>query len=80
MIELYQDIITIAKSYMGLAAEEYVERRCRVSLNLNKPADLKKEHLERFAAGIEMTAGTYMKEEKGKRFMEEILALRKKKY
>jgi len=80
MIELYQDILNISKSYMGLAAEEYIERRCRVSLSLNSPSEIKKEHLERFAAGIEMTAGAYMKEEKAKRFKEEILALEKKNY
>jgi len=80
MIEVYQDILAIAKSYMGLAAEEYIERRCRVSIEINNPADIKREDIDRLAAGIEMTAGAYISEEKVKKFKDEILQLKNKHY
>jgi len=80
MIELYQDVLAVAKTYMGFAAEEYIERRCRVSTDLKTAADLKREHIERLAAGIEMTAGAYMGEEKVKKFKEEIIKLKDNQY
>lgn len=76
--ELYQDLLSIVKSYMGLAADEYIERRCRVSLDITSPADLKIEDLDRLAAGIEMTAGAYMSEEKVRNFKNEVLKLAEK--
>ena len=80
MIELYQDILSIAKSYMGMVAEEYIERRCRVSIGKDNPANLEREDIERLASGIEMTAGAYISEEKVEKFKEEILELSRKEY
>ncbi|MFH1856760.1 MAG: hypothetical protein ABH836_06050 [Candidatus Omnitrophota bacterium] len=73
---LYEEVLNIAQSYMGLAATEYLERRCRVSLGINNLENLKKEHLEKLAAAIEMTATVYISEEKVKQFKTEILALK----
>ena len=78
MLELYQDILTIAKTYMGLAAKEYIARRCRVSLEKGDPADIQVEDVDRLAAGIELTAGAYLTEEKARRFKKEILDLKHK--
>jgi hypothetical protein len=80
MIELYQDILSIAKSYMGVVAEEYIERRCRVSIGKDNPANLEKEDIERLASGIEMTVGAYINEEKAKKFKDEVLRLSQKEY
>ena len=80
MTELYQDILTIARSYMGLVAQEYIDRRCRVSLDKDNPDDIEKDDLERLASGIEMTAEAYISEEKAKKFAEEILNLAQKEY
>jgi len=77
---LYNDILDIARTYMGIAAEEYIERRCRVSLEITKPSDVKKDEIERLAAGIEMSAGAYMSDEKVKNFKDEILKLKDKHY
>ena len=32
MASLYEEILEIARDYMGIAAEEYIERRCRIVL------------------------------------------------
>jgi len=80
MTELYQSIVEIAKTYMGLIAEEYLARRCRVSLDKSDPTDLEPDDLDRLAAGIDMTAGAYISEEKAKRFKEEILRHKHKYY
>ena len=71
---LYDDVLEIAKNYMGMAAEEYIARRCRVSVSIDAEK-LEKEHLARLAEGIGMTAEVYVGVEKSKRFKEEILAL-----
>ena len=78
MSEIYQDVLAIAKTYMGLAAKEYIGRRCRVSLEKNDPADLQFEDIDRLAAGIELTAGAYLTEEKARRFKEDVLELKQK--
>lgn len=80
MIELYQDILNIAKSYMGIAAEDYIKRRCAVSFNLSEPKEIKTEHLDRLAEAIGMTAEVYINSEKIKQFQKEILNLKGKKY
>lgn len=78
MFELYQDVLAIAKSYMGRVAEEYIQRRCRVSLDISDPASLSPGDIERLAAGIDLTANAYMNEEKARKFRNEILALKQK--
>jgi hypothetical protein len=78
MIELYQDLIAIAKIYMGIAAEEYVKRRCVVSFGLNDPTAIKKEHLDRLAEAIGITAEVYIGLAKVKQFREEVLKLKDK--
>jgi hypothetical protein len=65
---------------MGIAAEDYIRRRCNVSLGLPKPEELKVEDLERLVESVGMTAEVYMGTEKVQRFKEEILALKKKTY
>jgi len=75
---IYNDVLHIAQTYMGIAAREYIDRRCRVSLEIANPNDMKKEDIERLAAGVEMSAGAYMGEEKVKKFKEEILKLKDK--
>jgi hypothetical protein len=80
MIELYEDVLTIAKSYMGIAAEDYVSKRCRVSFNLEIPGEIKQEHLDRLAESIGMTAEVYMSGEKVRQFKSEILNLKDKHY
>lgn len=80
MIELYQDIVNITKSYMGIAAEEYIKRRCTVSFNIPDPKEIKTEHLDRLAEAIGMTAEVYMNSEKVKQFKKEILQLKEKHY
>jgi len=73
---LYEEVLSVAQSYMGLAATEYLERRCRVSLAITNLENLKKEHLDKLAAAIEMTASVYISDEKVKQFKKEILALK----
>jgi hypothetical protein len=71
---VYDDVLDIAKNYMGMAAEEYIARRCRVSLGV-EAKELAREHLSRLAESIEMTAGVYVGEERVKKFKNEIIAI-----
>lgn len=75
---LYDEILGIAKNYMGAAAEDYIRRRIRIVQNGAPPEQVTSERLDRLAAGIEMTAKGYMTERRAHAFMEEILALKER--
>jgi hypothetical protein len=77
MIELQDAVLAIAKTYMGIAADEYLKRRCTVSLQLATPGELRPEHLERLAEAVEMTAEVYLSQPKVKQFKEELLQLKR---
>lgn len=72
---LYDDVLAIARDYMGPAAQEYIDRRIRIVLRGEDPKGLPPEKLERLAAGVEMTAKFYMSEARVRQFIREILAL-----
>lgn len=76
MPRLYDQILAIARNYMGAAAEEYVRRRIRIVQRGENPETILPDRLERLAAGIDMTAKVYMSEAKVALFRDEILALR----
>ncbi len=77
MMRLYDQILSIARNYMGAAAEDYIRRRIRIVQQGGDPEYVALERLERLAAGIDMTAKVYMSDEKASAFREEILALGK---
>ncbi len=78
MKTLYEEILAIAKDYMGPAAEDYVRRRIRIVQHGRSPETIGVERLERLAAGIDMTAKVYMGEARARRFRDEVLALKKR--
>jgi len=76
MSRLYEDILAIAREYMGVAAEEYIRRRIRIVMGGAPPETIAEDRLERLAAGIDMTAKGYMSPAKAAAFRDQILALR----
>lgn len=80
MGRLYDDILAIARNYMGIAAEDYVRRRIRIVQRGEDPETITVDRLDRLVAGIDMTAKGYMSDEKAAHFREEVSALRSKKY
>jgi hypothetical protein len=72
---LYEQILGIARHYMGPAAEDYVRRRIRIVLGGRDPESVGFDKLERLAAGIDMTANGYMSDAKARAFRDEVLAL-----
>ena len=75
---LYDDILRIARNYMGPAAEDYVRRRIRIVTRGAIPESITGDRLERLAAGIDMTAQVYMGPLKAGSFRDDILALRER--
>ncbi len=73
---LYEQILTIARNYMGPAAEDYIRRRVRIVQQGAKPETIQRDKLDRLAAGIDMTAHVYMGQERAHRFRDEILQLK----
>lgn len=78
MIRLYEEILSITKSYMGIAAEHFVKRRCKLDLSIDDPAKIEPVHLDTLATGIGRTAEVYMEPSKGREFRREILDLKEK--
>lgn len=74
---LYEDILAIAREYMGVAAEDYIRRRIRIVSRGDDPEKITPDRLDRLAVGIDMTAKGYMSERKAEMFRERILALKK---
>ena len=78
MALLYEHILEIARTYMGIAAKEYIDRRCRIVSRDSKPEDIKIDKIDRLVAGIDMTAKVYMGDEKAREFSRQILDLKKR--
>jgi hypothetical protein len=78
MSHLYEEILAVARNYMGPAAEDYIRRRIRIVLRGEAPETITPDRLERLVAGVEMTAHGYMSDAKAQRFRDEIDALRKR--
>ena len=72
---LHDDILNIAREYMGPAAEKFIKRRCE-TMRLNNLNELKKEHIEFLAITVQATAKVYLDEERVLKFKEDILALK----
>ena len=80
MARLYDDILAIAREYMGAAAEDYIQRRIRIVQRGESPETIAVDRLERLAVGIDMTAKGYMSQRKAEQFKEAILSLRSRSY
>jgi hypothetical protein len=77
-LALYDDILSIARNYMGPAAEDYVRRRIRIVQRGEEPETIGPDRLDRLAAGIEMTAKVYMGPIRGAAFRDDILRLKER--
>lgn len=77
---LYEEILAIAKEYMGIAAEDYIRRRIRIVQHGEAPETITTERLDRLVAGIDMTATGYMSASKAQAFRNAILELKRNGY
>ena len=75
---LYDDILSIARNFMGPAAEDYIHRRIRIVQRGQEPESITPDRLERLAAGIDMTAKVYMGPVRSAAFRDAILRLRER--
>jgi hypothetical protein len=78
-VRLYEEILAIAREYMGVAAEDYIRRRIRIVMRGEVPENIGFDRLHRLAAGIEMTARGYMSEKRAQDFYAAILALARRR-
>lgn len=78
MPRLYDDILEVARNYMGAAADDYIQRRIRIVQRGDAPEAISADRLDRLAVGIDMTAAGYMSQTKAGAFRDAILALKAK--
>jgi hypothetical protein len=76
---LYDQILAVARDFMGPAAEDYVRRRIRIVQQGRAPETITADKLDRLAAGIDMTAKGYMGEARAAAFRDAVLALKKRR-
>lgn len=76
MATLYEEILAVARDFMGPAAEDYVRRRIRIVQQGRDPETITPDKLERLAAGIDMTAKGYMTPARATAFRHAILKLK----
>jgi hypothetical protein len=76
LARLYDEILGIAKEYMGIAAEDYIRRRIRIVQHGEAPETITAERIDRLVAGIDMTAKGYMSPAKVEAFRNAILELK----
>lgn len=74
-MSLYDDVIKVAKEYMGPAAEGFIAKRYKVIIGGDDAQDMKKEDIPKLAAAIGIIAETYISEEKAKQFARDVLKL-----
>jgi hypothetical protein len=77
-LALYDDVLSIARNFMGPAAEDYIHRRIRIVQRGQEPETITPDRLERLAAGIDMTAKVYMGPVRAAAFRDAILRLRER--
>jgi hypothetical protein len=75
---LYDEILEIARNYMGAAADDYIHRRIRIVQRGDAPEEISVDRLDRLAVGIDMTASGYMSQAKATAFRDAILMLKNK--
>jgi hypothetical protein len=74
---LYDDVLNIAREYIGPAAENFITRKM-TAIRVVDSKDLSKEHLDNLALSIQATAKIYMSEDQAVKFRQDILALKNK--
>lgn len=79
MATLYEEILAVARDFMGPAAEDYVRRRIRIVQQGRDPETITDDKLERLAAGIDMTAKGYMTPARARAFRDAVLALKRRR-
>ncbi len=72
---LYEQTVTIAKPYLGVAAERFMARQCNAHLNV-APENLTKAHLDDLARWVEISAKLLIDEAKAREFRGKILGLK----
>lgn len=72
---LYDDVLNIAKSYLGPAAEKFIARQLSAHLMLNNPNEVAPSHLNELARWCHISAALVMDEAKAKEFSQKLKAL-----
>ncbi|MDY6835169.1 MAG: hypothetical protein SVY53_10265 [Chloroflexota bacterium] len=72
---LYDEVVDIAKVYLGPAADKFVTRQIRTHLNIES-SQLSKQHLDELAHWCNISGALAMSEEKAMEFSNKVKALK----
>ena len=79
-MSLYQEVIHISEKHLVGNGKTFIERRLRISLNLQDYETLNIGNLDRLIEGIQLSVEVYLNEEETKRYIKDLLELKKKYY
>jgi hypothetical protein len=71
----YDSVLTIAKRYMGPAAESFLAKQCQVGLQV-EASKITNDHLKNLAATVEVAACRFIDRAKAEDMAKRIAALR----
>jgi hypothetical protein len=71
----YDSVLTIAKNYLGPAAESFLARQCQVGLQI-EASKITNAHLKSLAATVEVAACRFIDRTKAEDMAKRIAALR----
>ncbi len=72
---LYDEVVEVAKVYMGPAAKKFIDRQIKGHLDINE-AELDTEFLDELAKWCYTSSKLMMKEQKARELSEKILSLK----
>lgn len=72
---LYDDVVNLAKTYMGPAAQKFVDRQIKGHLAVDK-SQLERDHLDELARWCYTSGKLLMDEGKAQEFSQKVKALR----
>ena len=73
-MSVYTDVTTIAKPYLGPAADQFIAKQCQTYLNV-APAALTKAHLKDLAMWVDTAGRRFMDEAKCKELAGKIVRI-----
>jgi hypothetical protein len=73
-MSVYTDVTTLAKPYLGPAADQFIAKQCQTYLNI-APAALTKAHLKELASWVDTAGRRFMDAAKCKELSTKITRL-----
>ena len=73
---IYQQIVSLARPYLGPSTEAFITRQCSYHLKIS-PSELMASHLDELVKWVELSAGLIMDKSRVGELREQLLSLKR---